>query len=115
MSQSITLRELCSRLNISRRTIQGYEKAGLVSASGKNKYGHLLYDEQTQKRIQQIHLYQQIGFKIKEISQIIDGPDEKAAGEIRKKIALLKEKEKQMEKWIKEANAMIENNEKREK
>lgn len=41
----MTLREICEALEVSRRAIQGYEKAGLVVATGRNKYGHLLYDE----------------------------------------------------------------------
>lgn len=41
MKAEKTLREVCAALQISRRTIQGYEKAGLVSPSGKNKYGYL--------------------------------------------------------------------------
>lgn len=43
MSSSKTLHELCDELRVTRRVIQGYEKAGLVSATDKNKYGHLLY------------------------------------------------------------------------
>ena len=35
-------REICETLGVSRRALQGYEKAGLVTASGRNKYGHLL-------------------------------------------------------------------------
>lgn len=49
--KDMTLREMCNALNISRRAVQGYEKAGLVSASGKNERGHLIYDENAQKRI----------------------------------------------------------------
>lgn len=32
--KDMTLREMCNALNISRRAVQGYEKAGLVSADG---------------------------------------------------------------------------------
>ena len=49
MKTEKTLREVCAALSISRRTIQGYEKAGLVSPSGKNKYGYLLYDQKAQE------------------------------------------------------------------
>lgn len=58
MSSSKTLRELCDELKVTRRVIQGYEKAGLVSATDKNKYGYLLYDEQAQERIVRIRLFQ---------------------------------------------------------
>ncbi len=43
--ETITLKTLCERLNVSRRRIQGYEKAELMRPTDKNKYGHLLYDE----------------------------------------------------------------------
>ena len=68
----MTLREICEALEVSRRAVQGYEKAGLVSATDRNKYGHLLYDEATMLRIEQIKFYQQLGVSIKEIIDIID-------------------------------------------
>ena len=74
MEQMITLHELCDTVGVSRRAVQGYEKEGLVEASDRNKYGHLLYDEKTQLRIAQIRLYQQFGFKVKEIKELLDAP-----------------------------------------
>ncbi len=38
MSSNKTLHELCDELGVTRRVIQGYEKAGLASATGRNKY-----------------------------------------------------------------------------
>lgn len=63
----MTLREVCNKIGISRRAVQGYEQAGLVVASGKNKYGYLLYDEATVQKIRLIKQYQDFGFKVKEI------------------------------------------------
>lgn len=74
--ENFTLREIHASYGISRRAVQGYEKANLVSASGKNEYGHLLYDTAAVNRIQKIKLYQDMGFSIKEIQTIIDGPTE---------------------------------------
>lgn len=70
-----TLRQVCAELGLSRRTIQGYEKAGLVAPSGKNKYGHLLYGKPEQERIQLIRFYQQMGFPLKEIKSLLEAPD----------------------------------------
>ena len=69
MESNKTLHELCDALGVSRRAVQGYEKAGLVSATDKNKYGHLLYDESSQRRIAQIRLYQQFrsGYRLMRI------------------------------------------------
>ncbi len=72
--QEITLREVCDKYEVSRRAVQGYEKAGMVKATGKNKMGYLLYDAAAQERIGTIRMYQKIGFSIKEIKEIIDAP-----------------------------------------
>lgn len=70
MEQYKSLRQICNNLRISRRAIQGYEKAGLIVPSSRNKYGHLLYDEETVKRIALIHFYQKTGLSVKEISEL---------------------------------------------
>ena len=43
--KAFTLKQTCEMTGASRRAVQGYEKLGIVSASGRNKYGHLIYDE----------------------------------------------------------------------
>ena len=108
MDETKTLSEVCSVLEVSRRAVQGYENAGLVSATGKNKYGHLLYDEEAQRRIKQIRLLQQLGFKVKEIKEIIDAPAEVAAEAIKRQIEqmddIIRQKEdavRQAREWIK--------------
>ena len=108
MDETKTLSEVCSVLEVSRRAVQGYENAGLVSATGKNKYGYLLYDEDAQRRIKQIRLLQQLGFRVKEIKDIIDAPAEVAAEAIKRKIEqmddIIRQKEdavRQAREWIK--------------
>ena len=54
----ITLKEIYELYGISRRAIQGYEKAGLLQSTSKNEYGYLLYDESTVNKIKTIKLYQ---------------------------------------------------------
>ena len=63
----MTLHELCDAFGISRRTVQGYEKHGLVRATGRNPRGYLLYDLQMQAEIQKVHQFQKFGFQVKEI------------------------------------------------
>ena len=108
MDETKTLSEVCSALEVSRRAVQGYENAGLVSATGKNKYGHLLYDEEAQRRIKQIRLLQQLGFRVKEIKDIIDAPAEVVAEAIKSQIEqmddIIRQKEdavRQAREWIK--------------
>lgn len=102
------LREICRELKISRRTVQGYEKAGLVSATGRNKYGHLLYDENAIQRIAKIKFYQQLGFSLKEITEIIDAPDAVLKSRLEKQVETLNKEKEEMQELIEKAEHMIE-------
>ena len=107
MDETKTLSEVCSVLEVSRRAVQGYENAGLVSATGKNKYGHLLYDEEAQRRIKQIRPLQQLGFKVKEIKEIIDAPDEVLRKAVERQIESLKAEIEYKEEIIRQAKNMV--------
>ncbi|MDE6435527.1 MAG: MerR family transcriptional regulator [Lachnospiraceae bacterium] len=104
----MTLREIYSAFGISRRTIQGYEKAGLISVSGKNERGHLLYNENAQERIKKIRLFQQMGFTIKEIKDIIDAPKDVQKPALEKQREKLKEETKDTELIIYKMSELIE-------
>ena len=60
----MTLREVCLALGVSRRAIQGYENANLVSATNKTESGYLLYNDSARERIRQIKLYQNMEFTL---------------------------------------------------
>ena len=96
--QDAPLREVCAKYKVSRRAVQGYEKAGIVKSTGKNKMGYLLYDAATQERIGIIRMYQEIGFSVREIKEIIDAP----------KISTIPILENQMEKLKKERSRIEE-------
>lgn len=104
----MTIRELCGTFGVSRRAIQGYEKAGLITASGKNNRGHLLYDETAQDRIMRIKFFQLVGFKIKDIAYIIDAPDDVLKSALEEQLQKLKEEQKHIEQLIGETIKLIE-------
>lgn len=103
----MTLREICETLEVSRRTIQGYEKAGLVAATGRNKYGHLLYDDTAKLRIAQIKFYQQLGFSIKEITVIIDASNDVLKTALEQQVQKLRKEKTEIDELIEKANQMI--------
>ena len=102
-----TLREIGAGTGVSRRTIQGYEKAGLVSASGKNKYGHLLYDQAAEERIRNIRFYQQIGFPVREISGIIDASIPVKRKALKNRIKALKREQDELKRLIEKALKLL--------
>ena len=103
-----TLAEVCELTGVTRRAIQGYEKAELVDAKSKNKYGHLLYDVAAVKRIEKIRFYQQLGFKVREIKRIIDAPSSVLKPELERKLMLLKMEVEVKEQVIVRVQKMIE-------
>ena len=105
---TMTLRQVCDTFGVSRRAIQGYEKAGLISPSGKNERGYLLYDEKSQERIQKIKLFQQIGFTLREIGDIIDAESDVQKAALERQLERLREEEKNIEVLIREVYRLIE-------
>ena len=104
----MTIRKICDTFGVSRRAIQGYEKAGLIFASGKNERGHLLYDEAAQERIKQIKFFQQAGFSIKEITNIIEAPNSTLKPALEERLQKLKEEKKTIELLIDQILKLIE-------
>lgn len=105
---NMTLNELYNALGVTRRAIQGYEKAGLVAATGRTKRGYLLYDENMQRRIRQINLYQQFGFKLKEIKWLLDeAPHDVLKKTLEDQAERLKEEKVRKETLIEEIYRLI--------
>lgn len=90
----MTLHELCDSFGISRRTIQGYEKRGLVKATGRNMRGYLLYDPHMQAEILRVRRLQKFGFPVKEINTLLLLPkDELRSRLVTQKLILERKKE----------------------
>lgn len=107
MSEYKTLQEIYNTLGITRRAIQGYEEIGLVRASDKNKYGYLLYGENELKRIEKIKMYQEFGFKLKEIKEFIDAPNHIVKAALERRVEKLKKEQEKLNTLISQAEALI--------
>ena len=105
----ISLKEMCELTGISRRTIQGYEKVGLVSAIKRNKYGHLIYDNKCKERILKIKFMQDLKFSLKEIKEIIDAPNSILRPALEKNIIRLKINQEHLAQTIKKAEEILNN------
>ena len=102
-----TLRQICAELNVSRRAVQGYEKYGLVTPAGKNKYGHLLYGESERERIRLVRFYQQLGFPLKEIKALLDADASVKKAAVQAKVAKLEADNKHLRDLIRQAKEYI--------
>ena len=104
-----TLRQLHDSLGVTRRAMQGYEQEGLVTPSGRNKYGHLLYDEMAQERVARIRLYQQLGFRRKEIAELLDAPAQVVKDALEACILRMEQEQKKQAELMEQAKALVEN------
>ena len=105
----MTLREIRNEFGVSRRAVQGYEKAGLVSPSGQNKYGYLLYDEIAVERIRSVKMYQDFGFSLKEIQVLVVTSDDVYVDMMSEKVAKMKSQILNLQKNIQIAEGLIAN------
>lgn len=104
----MTLKEVCNQVEVTRRAVQGYEKAGLVQAVERNKYGHLLYDEIALEKIQKIKQYQDFGFSLKEIQLLQTVPKEMYLEMLEKRLEFMKLDVEKMQENIGNLEQMLE-------
>ncbi len=69
-----TISQVAELTGISTRTLQYYDEIELLKPSELTESGYRLYDEALQK-LQQILFFKELGFKLKEIKEILQKPD----------------------------------------
>ncbi|MBQ6569151.1 MAG: MerR family transcriptional regulator [Clostridia bacterium] len=88
----MTVSKVSNLTGVSIRTLQYYDKIGLLTPSGRTGAGYRLYCEGDLERLQQIMLFRELEFSLKEIKSIIKSPefDRKQALEQQIKLLTLK-------------------------
>lgn len=76
--------------------------------TGKNKYGYLLYDEEAVRRAERIRFLQQLGFKLKEVKEVIDAPDEVLKSALERQVKVLEEEIQRLQALVCEVERLIE-------
>ena len=103
----MTLKEVCNHVGVTRRAVQGYEKAGLVKPIDKNKYGHLLYDDNAIEKIKETKKYQDFGFSIKEIKVLQALPEVEYLEKLKSQLMLLQSEMQKLKSSIEELEQLI--------
>ncbi|WNM33042.1 MerR family transcriptional regulator [Streptomyces sp. Li-HN-5-11] len=65
------------------RTLHHYDRAGLLSPSGRSQAGYRLYSDADLARLQQILFYRELGFSLEEIATILEDPQTNALEHLR--------------------------------
>ena len=95
-----TVNEVSKIAGISVRTLQYYDKIGLLPPSGFTDSGYRLYDENSLERLQTILLFRELEFPLKEIKKIIENPNFDREKALSEQIKLLKIRRKQIDSLI---------------
>ena len=96
----MTVNEVSKLTGVSIRTLQYYDKIGLLHPAGYTEAGYRLYDDTALAALQQILLFRELEFPLKEIKEIISSPDFDRSRALEQQIGLLKLKKKRIENLI---------------
>lgn len=97
---SMTVNEVSKLTGVSIRTLHYYDQIGLLQPTGITESGYRQYDDTALERLQQILLFRELEFPLKEIKKILDsdGFDRKKA--LEQQIELLTLKKEHLENLI---------------
>ena len=71
----MAVNEVSKLTGVSIRTLQYYDTIGLLKPIEYTESGYRLYDDTSLERLQQILLFKELEFPLKEIKKIIDAPN----------------------------------------
>ena len=96
----MTVHEVSKLTGVSIRTLQYYDKIGLLHPTEYTEAGYRLYDDAAMEILQQILLFRELEFPLKEIKRIISSPDFERSKALGQQIELLKLKKEHIENLI---------------
>jgi len=96
----MTVNEVSKLTGVSIRTLQYYDTIGLLPPTEYTEAGYRLYDDTAMERLQQILLFKELEFPLKEIKTIIDAPNFDRNKALEQQIELLTMKKEHLENLI---------------
>lgn len=96
----MTVNEVSKLTGVSIRTLQYYDKIGLLHPTGYTESGYRLYDDTALETLQQILLFRELEFPLKDIRNIITAPDFDRNQALEQQIELLTLKKEHLENLI---------------
>lgn len=96
----MTVNEVSKLTGVSIRTLHYYDSIGLLHPSEVTEAGYRLYDDTALERLQQILLFRELEFPLKEIKEILDAPNFDRNKALEQQIQLLTMKKEHLENLI---------------
>ena len=105
----MTVHEVSRRTGVSIRTLQYYDRIGLLQPAQHTEAGYRLYGETQLETLQQILLFRELEFPLREIRQILQSPSFDRQKALDQQIALLQLKKERLDSLISLAREIREN------
>lgn len=96
----MTVNEVSKLTGVSIRTLQYYDQIGLLNPAGRTEAGYRLYDDAALERLQQILLFRELEFLLKDIRKILQSPSFDRIKALEQQITLLTMKKQHLEDLI---------------
>ena len=100
----LTVKQVSELSGVSIRTLQYYDNIGLLTPSERTEAGYRLYGEEQLATLQEILLFRELEFPLKEIKAILGSPDHDREKALRQQVELLTLKKERLEGLIRLAN-----------
>ena len=95
-----TVNQIATQTGVSVRTLHHYDAIGLLKPTEITAAGYRLYDEDALMRLHLIIVYRELGFSLKQISEILDAPDFDQNRALEEQISLLEQKREHLQNRI---------------
>ena len=102
----MTVHEVSERAGVSVRTLQYYDRLGLLRPAARTEAGYRLYDGTALERLGQILLLRELEFPLRDICAILDSPGFDRDRALERQIELLRLKKERLERIIAHAEAI---------
>lgn len=96
----MTVNEVSKLTGVSIRTLQYYDKIGLLHPAKYTESGYRQYDDRALEKLQQILLFRELEFPLKDIKAIMDNPNFDRSKALEQQITLLTLKKEHLENLI---------------
>ena len=96
----MTVKGVSNLTGVSIRTLQYYDKVGLLPPTEYSEAGYRQYDDTALERLQQIMLFRELEFSLKEIKAILQSPEFDRDKALKQQIELLTLKKEHLENLI---------------
>ena len=95
-----TVNEVSKLTGVSIRTLQYYDQIGLLKPAEYTESGYRLYDDAALEKLQQILLFRELEFPLKDIKEIVNRSDFDKTKALEQQIELLELKKEHIENLL---------------